>query len=126
MELPVARTMPESLSLPFVAASVISNVSRVHPIVDYGTKKTNAAKLRSLAPASELVEVVAERSGMPLERCFVLHGGYFPALYLDLAGFHVVKSNVSSASVMCEMKYTVFGLSSATCVSSESIEKFGT
>ena len=72
MELPVAQTIPDSLSLPLVAPIAISHVSRVHAIVDHGGNKKNVGKLCSLAPAAELVEGVAERSGMLLERYLVL------------------------------------------------------
>ena len=108
MELPVARTVPDSLSLSLVAPSAISHVSRVHATVDYGGNKTYAAKLRSLAPAAELVEGVAERSGMPLERYLVLHVGYFPDVYRDLAEFHLAKNDVASALVTCERANTLF------------------
>ena len=53
MELPVGRTIPDSLSLRLAAPNAVSHVSRVQEIVDYGGNKKCAAKLRSLAPAAE-------------------------------------------------------------------------
>ena len=126
MELPVARTIPDSLSLPLVAPIAISHVSRVHAIVYYGGNKKYVAKLCSLAPAAELVEGVAERSGMLLERHLVLDVRSFRDLYRDLTGFHLTKNNVASALATYESNYDVFGLSSNTCVSNESIEKIET
>ena len=53
MELPVGRTIPDSLSLRLAAPNAVSHVSRVQAIIDYGRNKKCAAKLRSLAPAVE-------------------------------------------------------------------------
>ncbi len=108
MDLPIARTIPGSLSLSLVAPSAISHVSRVHATADYAGNNTYAAELRALAPAAELTAGAAERSGMPLERYIVLHVGYFPDVYRDLAEFHLAKDDVPSALVTCERANTLF------------------
>lgn len=108
MELPIARTVPGSLSLSLIAPSAISHVSRVHAAADYRGNNTYAAELRALAPAAELTAGMAERSGMPLERYLVLHVGYFPDVYRDLAEFHFAKNDTPSALVTCERANTLF------------------
>lgn len=108
MEMPIVRTVPNSLALNLVAPSATALVARAHASADYAGRVDEAEAIRTLSPEAELVAGEVMRSEMPLERFLVLRVGKFPDVFEGLAEFHLAKGDESSALVTCERANTLF------------------
>lgn len=108
MEMPIARTVPNSLALHLVAPSASAFVARAHASADYAGNVEEAQAIRTISPEAELVSGEVTRSGMALERFLVLKVDKFPDVFEGLAEFHLAKGDEASALVTCERANTLF------------------